>query len=69
MKTSTKITECVHYNGNATFIENGEVKTILNEEIEQNNGDMTIEQLKEVLTNEMTMIYNNELHNKKASIK
>lgn len=56
-----KINEVV-YNGNKTFIEDGEVKTILNEEITKNNGDMTVEQLREVLKNEITMIYNNELH-------
>ena len=56
-----KINEVV-YNGNKTFIEDGEVKTILNEEITKNNGDMTVEQLREVLKNEITMIYNNKLH-------
>lgn len=52
----------VIYNGNRTYMEDGEVKTILNEEITKNNGDMTVEQLREVLKNEITMIYNNELH-------
>ena len=52
----------VIYNGNRTYIENGEVKTVLNEEITKNDGDMTVEQLREILQNEVTMIYKNEIH-------
>lgn len=52
-------------NGSRVFIENGEVKTELNEEIQQNNGDMSIEDLRKILKAEITMIYNNEIHNEK----
>lgn len=51
-----RINEVV-YNGNRTYIENGEVKTILSEDIQNNNGDMTVEQLREIVLNEVTMIY------------
>lgn len=59
-KIIRQISEVI-YNGNRTYIEDGEVKTILNEEITKNKGDMTVEQLREVLKNEISMIYNNEL--------
>ena len=51
-----RINEVV-YNGNRTYIENGEVKTILSKDIQNNNGDMTVEQLREIVLNEVTMIY------------
>lgn len=51
-----RINEVV-YNGNRTYIENGEAKTILSEDIQNNNGDMTVEQLREIVLNEVTMIY------------
>lgn len=59
MNKKNKINEII-YNGNRTYIKDGEVNTILNEVITKNNGDMTVEQLREVLKNEITMIYNNE---------
>lgn len=53
---STKLDETI-VNGSRVFIENGEVKTELNEEIQQNNGDMSIEDLRKILKAEITMIY------------
>lgn len=57
------LNETIDINGSKVFVENGEVKTILSEAIQKNNGDMTVEQLREIIIAEVRMIYNNELHN------
>ena len=66
MKTNNEksmLNEVVDVNGSKVFVENGEVKTILSEEIQQNGGDMTVEQLREIIKAEVAMIYKNEIHN------
>lgn len=62
MKKRTRIDEVVDKYGNRYFIENGEVNTILCKDIQNSNGDMSLEQLREVLKNEIKMVYSNELH-------
>lgn len=57
------LNEVVNVNGSKIFIENGEVKTILSEAIQQNGGNMTIEQLREIIKAEVAMIYKNDIHN------
>ena len=72
MKTNNEksmLNEVVDVNGSKVFVENGEVKTILSEEIQQNGGDMTVEQLREIIKAEVAMIYKNEIHNQIKSIK
>ena len=49
--------EVVDVNGTKVFIESGEVKTILSEAIQKANGDMTVEQLREIIKAEVKMIY------------
>lgn len=49
--------EVVNVNGSKIFFEDGELKTILSEEIQQNHGDMTVEQLREIIKAEVAMIY------------
>lgn len=53
--------EVVDVKGSKIFVEDGIVKTILSEEIQQNGGNMTPEQLREIIKAEVKMIYQNEL--------
>ena len=53
----------VDVNGTKIYVENGEVKTILSDAIQQNDGNMTVEQLKEIVKAEVAMIYKNDIHN------
>lgn len=46
IKKRTLFNEVVDVDGTKIYIENGELKTILSEKIQQNNGDMTVEQLR-----------------------
>ena len=62
-KNIKRLDEVIDINGSKVFIENGEVKTILSEDIQKANGDMTVEQLREIIIAEVSMIYNNELYN------
>lgn len=62
-KKALMLNEVVDVNGSKVFVKNGEVKTILSEEIQKNGGDMTVEQLREIIKAEVAMIYRNELHN------
>ena len=66
MKTNNKksrLNEVVDVNGSKVFVENGEVKTILSEAIQQNGGNMTVEQLREIIKAEVAMIYKNDIFN------
>lgn len=47
-KKKQSINEVVDINGSKVFVENGEVKTVLNEAI-QKSGYMTIKELRELL--------------------
>ena len=62
-KKKSMLNEVVDVNGSKVFVENGEVKTILSEEIQQNSGDMTVEQLREIIKAEVAMIYKNDIFN------
>ena len=62
-KKKSMLNEVVDVNGSKVFVENGEVKTILSEEIQQNSGDMTVEQLREIIKAEVAMIYKNDIYN------
>lgn len=42
------LNEVVDINGTKVFIENGEVKTVLSEEIQKNGGWMTVEEAKAI---------------------
>lgn len=57
----TMLNEVVDVNGSKVFVEDGKVKTILSEEIQQNGGDMTPDQLREIIRAEIKMIYQHEL--------
>ena len=59
-KKKQTINEVVDINGSKVFVENGEVKTIFNEEI-QRTGYMSVEELREIIKTEVRMIYNNGL--------
>lgn len=61
-KKKTLVNEVVDVNGSKVYIENGEVKTILSEEI-QKRGYMTVEQLREIIKAEVAMIYHNDIQN------
>ena len=59
MKKKTKeeiINEVVDINGSKVFVENGEVKTILSEEI-QRTGYMTVEEAIDITKAEIRKIY------------
>ena len=55
-KKKQTINEVVDINGSKVFVENGEVKTILNEEI-QRTGYMSVEEAKQITIAEITKIY------------
>ena len=59
-KKKQTINEVIDINGSKVFVENGEVKTILSEEI-QRTGYMSVEELREIIKTEVRMIYNNGL--------
>ena len=48
MSRKKTITDVVDINGSKVFVENGEVKTILSEEIQKNGGWMTVEEAKAI---------------------
>lgn len=50
------LNEVVDINGSKVFIEDGEVKTVLSEEI-QKRGWVTVEELRSILHAEIEMIY------------
>lgn len=50
------LNEVVGINGSKVFIEDGEVKTVLSEEI-QKRGWVTVEELRSILHAEIEMIY------------
>lgn len=56
MNRKKTINEVVDINGSKVFVEDGEVKVILNERI-QKNGWMTLEELRSILHAEIEMIY------------
>ena len=56
MSRKKTINEVVDINGSKVFVEDGEVKVILNERI-QKNGWMTLEELRSILHAEIEMIY------------
>ena len=51
------LNEIIDINGSKVFIENGEVKTVLSEAIQQ-SGYMDVEDLREIIKTEVSMIYN-----------
>ena len=50
------LNEVVDINGSKVFVEDGEVKTVLSEEI-QRRGWVTVEELRSILHAEIEMIY------------
>ena len=56
-KNRQALNEVVDINGSKVFIENGEVKTVLSEAIQQ-SGYMDVEDLREIIKAEVSMIYN-----------
>ncbi|MCH5303038.1 MAG: hypothetical protein J1E77_09380 [Prevotella sp.] len=57
MKDKQTLNEVVDINGSKVFVENGEVKTVLSEAIQQ-SGYMDVEDLREIIKAEVSMIYN-----------
>lgn len=57
LNQKSMLNHAVDINGSKVVIENGEVKTILSEEIQRNGGDMTVEQLRAIIKAEIAMIY------------
>ena len=55
-KKKQTINEVVDINGSKVFVENGEVKTILSEEI-QRTGYMSVEESKQLTLEAIRMIY------------
>ena len=55
-KNTKKLDEVIEINGSKVFVENGEVKTILSEEIER-SGYMSVEEAKQLTIAEITKIY------------
>ena len=51
------LNEIIDINGSKVFVENGEVKTVLSEAIQQ-SGYMDVEDLREIIKAEVRMIYN-----------
>lgn len=52
----TLINEVVDVNGSKVYIENGEVKTFLSEEI-QKSGYMTVDEMYHLIDNKIKMLY------------
>ena len=55
-KSTKKLDEVIDINGSKVFVENGEVKTILSEEIER-SGYMSVEEAKQLTIAKITKIY------------
>ena len=55
-KNRQALNEVVDINGSKVFVENGEVKTILSEAIQQ-SGYMSVEEAKQLTIAEITKIY------------
>ena len=51
------LNEIIDINGSKVFVENGEVKTVLSEAIQQ-SGYMDVEDFREIIKTEVSMIYN-----------
>ena len=56
MKKRRKLNEIVDVNGSKVFVENGEVKTLLSEEI-QSSGYMSVDEMFDLIDNEIKAIY------------
>ena len=56
MEDKQTLNEVVDINGSKVFVENGEVKTVLSEAIQQ-SGYMDVEDLREIIKAEVSMIY------------
>ena len=54
-KDKNKLNETI-INGNRVYVENGEVKTVLSEEI-QKTGYMTVEEMYQLIDTQIKMIY------------
>ena len=54
--TEEELNEVVDINGSKVFVENGEVKTVLNEEIRR-TGWMTVEEARALTLNKIRKIY------------
>lgn len=57
MSRKKTINEVVDINGSKMFVENGEVKTILSEEIQKNGGWMTVEEARMLTENKIRKVY------------
>ena len=55
-KNKKELNEVIDINGSKVFVENGEVKTILSEAIQQ-SGYMSVEEAKQLTIAEITKIY------------
>ena len=55
-KKKTMLNEVININGSKVFVENGEVKTILSEEI-QKSGYMSVEDAKKLTLEKIKKIY------------
>jgi hypothetical protein len=56
MKKKKSLNEIVDVNGSKVFVENGEVKTLLSEEI-QSSGYMSVDEMFDLIDNEIKAIY------------
>ena len=65
-KNKKELNEVIDINGSKVFVEDGEVKTILSEEIQQ-SGYMDVEDLREIIKAEVSIIYN-ELYKNRVGI-
>ena len=59
-RTKESLNEVINVNGNKVFVENGEIKKILNENNEPTNY-IDIESAFDIINKEIDMIYQNEL--------
>lgn len=57
MEDKQTLNEVVDINGSKVFVENGEVKTVLSEAIQQSGYYMDVEDLREIIKAEVSMIY------------
>lgn len=56
MKKKSTLNEVIDINGTKVFVENGEVKTVLSEQI-QKNGYMDVEESRKITLEAVKMIY------------
>ncbi|MBQ5466229.1 MAG: hypothetical protein IIT60_03150 [Muribaculaceae bacterium] len=56
MKKKKSLNEIVDVNGSKVFVENGEVRTLLSEEI-QSSGYMSVDEMFDLIDNEIKAIY------------